>query len=405
MRLQINYFRPLTLVAKKKKGGKMNKNIYFNKEHEQVRKAVRDFVNKRINPFVDEWEEKGIAPLHELFKEMGDLGFLGIRYDPKYGGEGLDYWYETIVLEECARIKCGGIPMAIAVQTNMAIPAIDEFGSEYLKNTYLKAAIKGDMVGAIAVTEPDAGSDVAALKSYAKKDGDVYILNGSKTFITSGTQADFLTLLARTSDEPGYHSFSLFVVPTDLPGFKISKKLDKLGMRSSDTAELYFDDVPIPKENLIGQEGEGFVYQMQQFQHERFAVLPLSYVGAEDLIRETVEYLRKRIVFGKPLIAKQVLRHRLVHWLSQIESLRQLCYHIVRLKMAGQDVTREISMGKLLGGDLLNEVTDGCLQMYGGMGFMNEMRISRAYRDAKLISIGGGASEVMSDILAKLEGF
>jgi citronellyl-CoA dehydrogenase len=246
---------------------------------------------------------------------------------------------------------------------------------------------------------------VAALKSYAKKDGDVYILNGSKTFITSGTQADFLTLLARTSDEPGYHSFSLFVVPTDLPGFKISKKLDKLGMRSSDTAELYFDDVPIPKENLIGQEGEGFVYQMQQFQHERFAVLPLSYVGAEDLIRETVEYLRKRIVFGKPLIAKQVLRHRLVHWLSQIESLRQLCYHIVRLKMAGQDVTREISMGKLLGGDLLNEVTDGCLQMYGGMGFMNEMRISRAYRDAKLISIGGGASEVMSDILAKLDGF
>jgi citronellyl-CoA dehydrogenase len=383
----------------------MSKNIYFDKEHEQVRKAVRDFVNKRINPFVDEWEEKGIAPLHELFKEMGELGFLGIRYDPKYGGEGLDYWYETIVLEEIAHIKCGAIPMAIAVQTNMATPAINEFGSEYLKDKYLGAAIRGDMVGAIAVTEPDAGSDVAALKSFAKKDGDVYVLNGSKTYITNGTQADFLTLLARTSDEPGYHSFSLFVVPTDLPGFKISKKLDKLGMRSSDTAELYFDDVRIPKENLIGQEGEGFIYQMQQFQHERFAVLPLSYIGAEDLIRETVEYLRKRIVFGKPLIAKQVLRHRLVHWLSEIESLRQLSYHIVRLKMAGQDSTKEISMGKLLGGEILNKVADGCLQMYGGMGFMNEMRISRAYRDSKLMSIGGGASEVMSDVLAKLEGF
>ncbi|HDI60462.1 MAG TPA: acyl-CoA dehydrogenase [Desulfobacteraceae bacterium] len=379
--------------------------MYFNKEHEQVRKALRDFVNKRINPFVDEWEAQGIAPLHELFKEMGELGFLGIRYDPKYGGEGLDYWYETVMLEEISRIKCGAIPMAIAVQTNMATPAIDQFGSEYLKEKYLQAAIKGEMVGAIAVTEPGAGSDVAALQTFARRDGDSYILNGSKTYITNGTQADFLTLLARTSDAPGYHSFSLFVVPTGLPGFKISKKLDKLGMRSSDTAELYFDDLRIPAENLIGEEGEGFIYQMQQFQHERFAALPMCYVGGEDMIRETVEYLRGRIVFGKPLIKRQVLRHRLVQWLSELESLRQLTYHIVRLKEAGRDVTREISMGKLLGGDLLNKIADGCLQMYGGMGFMNEMRVSRFFRDARLISIGGGASEVMSEVLAKLEGF
>ena len=383
----------------------MSKNLYFDKGHEQVRKAIRDFVNKRINPFVDEWEEQGIAPLHALFKEMGDLGFLGIRYDPKYGGQGLDYWYETVMLEEISHIKCGGIPMAIAVQTNMATPAIDQFGSEYLKEKYLKAAIKGEMVGAIAVTEPDAGSDVAALKTIARRDGDVYVLNGSKTYITNGTQADFLTLLARTSDEPGYHSFSLFVVPTDLPGFKISKKLDKLGMRSSDTAELYFDDLRIPVENRIGQEGEGFIYQMQQFQHERFSALPMCYIGAEDIIREAVAYIKGRIVFGKPLIKKQVLRHRLVTWLSEIECLRQLTYHIVRLKMAGQDATKEISMGKLIGGDVLNKVADGCLQMYGGMGFMNEMRISRAFRDARLISIGGGASEVMCDVLAKLEGF
>lgn len=383
----------------------MSQNIYFNKEHEQVRKALRDFVNKRINPFVDEWEAQGIAPLHELFKEMGELGFLGIRYDPKYGGEGLDYWYETVMLEEISHIKCGAIPMAIAVQTNMATPAIDQFGSEYLKEKYLQAAIKGEMVGAIAVTEPGAGSDVAALRTFARRDGDSYILNGSKTYITNGTQADFLTLLARTSEAPGYHSFSLFVVPTALPGFKISKKLDKLGMRSSDTAELYFDDMRIPAENLIGQEGEGFVYQMQQFQHERFAALPMCYVGGEDMIRETVEYIRGRVVFGKPLIKKQVLRHRLVQWLGELECLRQLTYHIVRLKEAGRDVTREISMGKLLGGDLLNKVADGCLQMYGGMGFMNEMRVSRFFRDARLISIGGGASEVMSDVLAKLEGF
>ena len=383
----------------------MSQNLYFNKEHEQVRQALRDFVNKRINPYVDEWEAQGIAPLHELFKEMGELGFLGIRYNPKYGGEGLDYWYETVMLEEIGHIKCGAIPMAIAVQTNMATPAIDQFGSEYLKEKYLRAAIKGEMVGAIAVTEPGAGSDVAALQTFARRDGDSYILNGSKTYITNGTQADFLTLLARTSDAPGYHSFSLFVVPTHLPGFKIGKKLDKLGMRSSDTAELYFDDLRIPVENRIGEEGEGFIYQMQQFQHERFSALPMCYIGGEDMIRETVEYIRGRIVFGKPLIKKQVLRHRLVQWLSELECLRQLTYHIVRLKMAGQDATREISMGKLLGGDLLNKVADGCLQMYGGMGFMNEMRVSRFFRDARLISIGGGASEVMSDVLAKLEGF
>lgn len=383
----------------------MGSEIYFSKDHELVRKAVRDFVNREINPYVDEWEEKGIAPLHDLFKKMGDLGFLGIRYDEKYGGEGLDYWYETVVMEELARIKCGGIPMAIAVQMCMATPAIDEFGSEYLKQAYLKPALKGEMVAAIAVTEPDAGSDVAAIKTFAKKEGDSYILNGSKTYITSGTQADFLTLLARTSEQPGYHSFSLFVVPTNLPGFKVSKKLDKMGMRSSDTAELYFDDLRIPAENLIGREGEGFIQQMMQFQHERFAALPLTYISAREIINETVEYLKGRIVFGKPLIKKQVLRHRLVEWLSEIECLQQLTYHIVRMKMAGQDVSREISMGKLFGGSLLSKVADGCLQMHGGLGFMNEMRVSRAYRDARLLSIGGGASEVMSDVIAKMEGY
>ncbi|WP_054032648.1 acyl-CoA dehydrogenase family protein [Desulfatitalea tepidiphila] len=383
----------------------MSQNLYFTKAHEQVRAAIRDFVNRRINPFIDEWEEKGAAPLHDLFKEMGELGFLGIRYDERYGGEGLDYWYETVMLEEIARARCGGVPMAIAVQTNMATPAIAEFGSDYLKEKYLAAAIRGEMVGAIAVTEPDAGSDVAALKTFARRDGDTYVLNGSKTYITNGTQADFLTLLARTSEAPGYHSFSLFVVPTDLPGFKISRKLDKLGMRSSDTAELYFDDLRIPADHLIGQEGEGFIYQMRQFQHERFSALPICYIGAEEMIRETVAYIKGRVVFGKPLITKQVLRHRLVDWLSEIECLRQLTYHIVRMKMAGQDATREISMGKLIGGRLLNQVADGCLQMHGGMGFMNEMRVSRFFRDARLISIGAGASEVMSDIVAKLEGF
>lgn len=380
-------------------------NMYFTKEHEQVRRAVREFVDKEINPYVDQWEDAECAPLHDIFKKMGKLGFLGVRYDPKYGGEGLDYWYETVLLEELATIDCGGIPMAIAVQTNMATPAIDEFGSEYLKETYLKPAVLGDMVAAIAVTEPDAGSDVAAIRTTARREGDHYILNGSKTYITNGTQADYLTLLARTSDEPGYHSFSLFVVPTNLPGFQISRKLKKIGMRSSDTAELFFDDMKIPAENLIGVEGEGFIHQMMQFQHERFSALPMSYVVAKKVIGETVEYLKKRVVFGKPLITKQVLRHRLAQWLAEAESLQQLTYHIVRMKMAKMDVTKEVSMGKLLAGELINKVTDGCLQMFGGMGLMEEMKISRAFRDARLISIGGGASEVMCEIITKMSGF
>ncbi len=379
--------------------------IYFTKDHQMVRRALRDFVNKEINPHMDEWEEKGIAPLHDLFKKLGVLGFLGIRYDPKYGGQGLDYWYDLVFLEELGHVHGMGIPMAILVQTHMATPAIADYGSEYLKKTYLKAAIEGDMVSAIAVTEPGAGSDVAALQTTAKKDGDSYIICGSKIFITNGTQADFLTLLARTRDDPGYQSFSLFVVPTHLPGFQVSRKLDKLGVRCSDTAELFFDNLRIPAQNLIGQEGQGFVYQMQQFQHERFAAIPGAYIASMDMINMTVEHLKNRIVFGKPLITKQVLRHRLADWLTEIECLRQLTYHIVRMKMEGLDVTREVSMGKLFAAQLVQKVSDGCLQMYGGLGYMNEMLISRYYRDARLFSIGGGADEVMREIIAKVEGY
>jgi len=379
--------------------------LYFNEDHEQLRRTVRSFVDKEINPHVDTWEEQGLIPLHDLFKKMGELGLLGIRYDPEYGGQGLDYWFETVFLEELGNIRCGGVPMAISVQTNMATPAINEFGSEFLKQKYLKPSIAGEMVSAIAVTEPDAGSDVAAIKTTARKDGDVFVINGSKTFITNGTQADFLTLLARSSDDPGYHSFSLLVVPTDLPGFEVSKKLDKIGMRSSDTAELFFDNVKVPAENLIGTEGEGFIQQMKQFQHERFSVLPIMYVSARNIIEGTVEYLRQRIVFGKPLITKQVLRHRLADWLTETECLKQLSYHIVRMKTEGKDATKEISMAKLFGANLLCKISEGCLRMHGGMGYMNETQVSRAFRDAYLGAIGGGANEVMSEIISRLEGF
>ncbi|MBN1690177.1 MAG: acyl-CoA dehydrogenase family protein [Dehalococcoidia bacterium] len=378
--------------------------MYFNETHEAFRASVKKFVDKEINPHMDEWEEK-TAPLHDLFKKMGDLGFLGVRYDPKYGGGGLDYWFETVLLEEIGHIHGMGVSTAIAVQTNMATPAIASFGSEYLKQTYLKPAIAGDMVCAIAVTEPDAGSDVFAIKTKAIKKDGYYLLNGSKTYITNGVQADFLTLLARTDEAEGYHSFGLFVVPTDLKGFQVSKKLDKVGLKSSDTAELFFDEVRVPVENLIGDDREGFIIQMKQFQHERFAVLPGTCTAVQDMIAMTVDYLRQRIVFGRPLITKQVLRHRLSEWITRNEALRQLTYHIVRMKEEGLDVTKEISMGKLLAGQLISEVASGCLQMHGGIGFMNEMLISRYFRDSRIMSIGAGADEVMLEIISRIEGF
>lgn len=378
--------------------------MYFNEDHNMFRETMRKFVDNEINPHIPEWEEKG-TPLHDLFRKMGKLGFLGIRYDPRYGGQGLDYWFETVFLEELGRIEGLGVATAIAVQTNMATPAIAAFGSEYLKETYLRPAIAGEMVCAIAVTEPGAGSDVFAIRSKARKDGKNYILNGSKTYITNGVQADFLTLLAKTGDDGGHHSFGLFVVPMSLPGVSISKKLDKLGLRSSDTAELFFDDVKVPAENLIGDEGEGFIIQMQQFQHERFAMLPGAYVCARKMIDYTVDYIRQRIVFGKPLIAKQVLKHRLVRWLTDAECLKQLTYHIVRMKMEGKDVTREISMARIVSSELITRVADGCLQMFGGMGFMNENIISRYFRDTRIMSIGGGAAEVMYEIVSRLEGY
>jgi len=378
--------------------------MYFNEEHNVLRNMVRKFVDKEVNPNIDKWEEETV-PLHELFKKMGDLGLLGITYDEKYGGQGLDYWFDLVFLEELGHIKAGGVPMAIGVQTHMATPAIHEFGTDYLKETYLVPAISGDLVSAIGVTEPDAGSDVAGLKTKAVKDGDSYVINGSKLFITNGCQADFVTLLARTSDDPGYHSFGLFVVPTDLPGFVISKKLDKLGMRCSDTAELFFDDMRVPAKNLIGDESEGFVIQMKQFQHERFYALPVAYIAARDTIDMTVEYIKQRKVFGKPLIANQVLRHRLADWVTDIECLKQLTYHIVRMKTEGLDTTREISMGKLVAGQLSFKVSNGCLQMFGGMGYMNESLITRNFRDTRLLSIGGGAEEIMKEIIARAEGF
>ncbi len=376
----------------------------FTEEHAMFRQSVRRFVADEINPHVDEWEAAGIFPAHNLFKKMGDLGFLGLTYPEEYGGMALDDWYMVAFVEELGKADCAGVPMGIVVHTDMCTPALAKHGSEALKQQFLAPSIRGEMVGCIGVSEPDAGSDVASIRTRAVADGDDWVINGRKLYITNGTQADWVCLLARTSDEGGYRGMSLIVVPTATPGFRVGRKLEKLGNHSSDTAELIFDDVRVPRANTIGPEGQGFILQMQQFQRERLVGAIMAYSSCEKILRQTIAYTKQRHAFGKPLIANQVIQFRLAELLTEVEMLRQMCYHCARKSIAGEDYTREASMAKLKAGRLSREVADSCLQYYGGMGYMADMPIARFFRDARLISIGGGADEVMLGIIAKIEG-
>jgi citronellyl-CoA dehydrogenase len=378
--------------------------LTFNEEHEMFRQTVRRFVQAEIRPYVDEWEAARIFPAHTLFKKMGDLGLLGLTYPEAYGGGAVDYWYNAVMLEEVGRAGCGSVPMAVAVQTDMATPALAEQGSEELKQQFLVPAIAGEMVAAIAISEPDAGSDVAAIRTYARSDGDDYLINGSKMWITNGSQADYLTLLARTSDEHGYRGMSLIIVPTKTSGFSVSRNLEKMGNHASDTAILSFDDVRVPKSYRIGPEGMGFMLQMQQFQKERLAASLMGISGMEEVIQLTIDYTRERHAFGKPLIDNQWIHFKIAELLTEVEALRQLTYHCVRMLVAGQDMTKEVSMAKLKTGRLAREVADTCVQFHGGMGYVEEYPIARYYRDARLLSIGGGADEIMLGIIARYEG-
>jgi citronellyl-CoA dehydrogenase len=378
--------------------------LYFDEEHNMFRQMVRQFVQKEIEPHIEEWEAQRIWPAHTLLKKMGDLGLLGLSYSEQYGGAGLDYWYNLILFEELGRCSCGGVPMGIGVHTDMATPALAQFGSEELKQRFLVPAIAGQMCAAIAVSEPDAGSDVAAIRTRAEPDGDMYVINGSKMWITNGTQADFIVLLARTAAGQGYRGMSLIVVPTDTPGFSVSRKLEKLGMHSSDTAILSFDNMRVPKAFRIGEEGAGFQLQMQQFQKERLIGSVMGLAGAERAIELTVKYTRERSTFGKPLIENQWVHFKLAELLSEIEALRQLNYHCARMMVAGQDSTKEVSMAKLKVGRLVRQVADTCVQFHGGMGYVEEYPIARYFRDSRLLSIGAGADEIMLGIIAKYTG-
>jgi citronellyl-CoA dehydrogenase len=378
--------------------------MQFTQQHEEIRGSLRKFIEREINPHVDEWEAAGIFPAQELFGRMGEQGFLGINKPAEYGGMGLDYSYQVVMAETLGHIRCGGIPMAIGVQTDMATPALARFGSPELCREFLAPAIAGTAVACIGVSEPGAGSDVAAIKTQARRDGDDYVINGGKMWITNGTQADFMCMLANTSDGPVHQSKSLIIVPMKSKGVTVARKLDKLGMRSSDTAQLFFEDVRVPRRNRIGEEGKGFTYQMLQFQEERLWAVAAGLVPLEHAIGDTIEYTRERRAFGKPILDNQVVHFRLAELMTEVELLRSLLYRATEDMLAGADVTKLASMGKLKIGRLNREVADACLQYYGGMGFMNETPITRLFRDGRLTSIGGGADEVMLGIICKIMG-
>ena len=378
--------------------------MILTEEHEAIRQTTAKFIDAEINPHADKWEADGIFPAHELFKKMGDLGLLGICKPLEYGGMGLDYSYQIVFSEELGRIATGGVSMGIGVQTDMATPALARFGSDELRKEFLVPAIAGEAVFSIAVSEPHAGSDVAAIKTTAKKDGDDYVINGSKMWITNSTQADYLCLLANTSDDKPHLNKSLIVVPTNTPGISFSEKLDQLGMRSSDTAQVFFDNVRVPQRNLIGEEGHGFIYQMLQFQEERLFAAAGSLKAMEDCINKTIDYTRERKIFGQSVLDNQVVHFRLAELQTEVEALRALTFDAVEGYIKGVDVTRKASMAKLKAGRLLREVTDGCMQYWGGMGYMWDNPIARAYRDTRITSIGGGADEVMLSIICKTMG-
>ena len=375
----------------------------FTPEHEQIADTVRKFVAKEINPHIAAWEAAGQFPAHEVFKKMGDLGLLGIKYPVEYGGMGLDFSYSMVAAEALGECNAGGVPMAIGVQTDMCTPALARFGSDQLREEFLTPSIAGDMVGCIGVSEAGGGSDVAALKTTARKDGDDYIINGSKMWITNGMQADWCCLLANTSEGPVHKNKSLIMVRMDSPGVT-RQKIEKIGMHSSDTAQLFFDNVRVPRRNLIGQEGMGFMFQMLQFQEERLYGAAGSLRSLDRLIDQTIEYTRQRHTFGRPILDNQVVHFRLAELRTEVEALRALTHRAVESYISGKDVTKLASMAKLKAGRLSREVADSCLQYWGGMGFTADNPISQAYRDSRLISIGGGADEIMLGIICKLEG-
>ena len=378
--------------------------LQFTHEHQEIARTYRRIVQDELNPQCQQWEEEGSFPAHEVMKTLGNAGLLGISKPVEYGGLGLDFSYEIAAVEQLGRLKAAGVATAIGVQTLMCTPALAKHGSDELRREFLSPSVAGDQVGCIGVSEEGAGSDVASIRTYAKKDGDDYIINGKKMWITNSLQADWICLLVNTGEENGPHkNKSLIIVPTDTPGIE-RERLDTLGVRSSATTRIYFDNVRVPQRHRVGEEGMGFIYQMEQFQEERMYGVARTLKYYEDIIQETIDYARQRIIFGQPLLEKQVVKFKLAELKTKVEGVRSLLYRAVHTYIQGEDVTLLTSMAKYQMGQLAIELPSALMQYWGGQGYLNETRVSQVYRDARLGAIAGGASEVMLQVIAKEMG-
>lgn len=384
----------------------------FREEHEQFRKTVRTFAQKELAPFVDEWEKSECFP-NEVFKRAGELGLFSAHYKEEHGGIGGDYWFSVAKGEELPHCRSAGVTMGLLVQSDMATPVIADLGSKEQIQEFLVPALKGEKIASLGVTEPNAGSDVAGIQTWARKDGDDYVINGAKTYITNGTRADFVTLLVKTAPEQGAHGCSFFLVPTNTKGFSISGKLKKVGNHASDTAELAFDEMRVNKRYLLGEENMGFMYLMQNFQTERLIAATSACAALNLSIDDAIAYGRDRKAFGKPIIKREYWQHKFVDLLTKLEAGRALSYKAaesynedkyVNGGMVSMDTVKLISMAKIFVGELSSEVIDQCMQFHGGAGYIEEYHVARAFRDQRLIRIGGGTTETMRYYIAKLLG-
>ena len=388
--------------------GAQRKHFIFTDEHEELRESMRSWVLKELTPHRFEWEEEGWPD--SVVERAGELGFIGLCYPEEYGGQGGDYFYSLVRAECMSYSGCGGLNMGMAVHTDMATPPIHLLGTEDLKQRYLVPSIKGEKISSLGITEPGAGSDVAGIRTTAMRDGDEYVINGSKIFITNGARADFIVLVTKTDPDKGHDGITLFVVDLKdddgdpVPGFSVSRKLEKMGMHASDTAELAFEDVRVPAENMLGEEGKGFYHISWELQGERLVGAIGCVSGAERVFERTLAYAKEREAFGRPIGRFQAIRHKFAEMSTQIEAAKQFVYTTAWRFGNGEYPVREISQAKLFASRLICDVADECIQIHGGYGYMKEYEIERAYRDARLNRIGAGTDEIMLEVIGRSYG-
>ena len=375
----------------------------FTDEHEQLRDAIRRFVETELAPHAGEWEDARWFP-NEVFERLAELGWLGLKYPEEYGGEGGDYVHDAVFTEELSRCGSGGLAAGIGAHIGIATPPVWKFGTEEQKQRWLAPAIRAEKIAALGITEPDAGSDVASIRTTAKRVDGGYVVNGSKTFITNGVRADFVITAVKTTDQGGHHGISFLVIEKGMDGYSVSRKLEKMGWHASDTGELAFQDVFVPDENLLGEENKGFYLIMANFQWERL-LMALGAVGAmQRLLETTIAYAKERRAFGKPIASHQAIRHKITDMAIKLERGRAVTYNALRLFSEGHDAIREVTAAKLITQRDCFEVADDAVQVHGGAGYMKEYDVERAARDARLGPIGGGTDEIMREILAKQLG-